>query len=135
MRKIFVDTNYIAALINPRDQYYDRARRIQATIGNVNLYSSEMVLAEVLNFYAEAGKHMRTITIRSVRQILTNPDFLVFETPSKLFLEGLDLYEKRLDKGYSVTDCVSMNFMRANGINEILTSDSHFEQEGFQILL
>jgi hypothetical protein len=26
-----------------------------------------------------------------------------------LFLEGLDLYERRLDKQYSLTDCISMH--------------------------
>jgi len=51
------------------------------------------------------------------------------------FLKALELYESRLDKGYSLTDCISMNVCRELGIKEILTHDRHFEQEGFKILL
>lgn len=39
------------------------------------------------------------------------------------------------DKGYSLTDCISMNVMRAQGMAEVLTHDGHFAQEGFTILL
>jgi len=38
------------------------------------------------------------------------------------------------DKGYSLTDCISMNTMRAEGLTEILTNDVHFTQEGFRAL-
>jgi predicted nucleic acid-binding protein len=54
---------------------------------------------------------------------------------SQTFIAGVALYESRLDKGYSLTDCISMVAMRWEGITEILTRDSHFSQEGFRILL
>ena len=50
------------------------------------------------------------------------------------FLSGLALYSARPDKRYSLTDCISMQTMRREGIDEALTSDRHFEQEGFQAL-
>jgi hypothetical protein len=43
----------------------------------------------------------------------------------------LALYQSRLDKGYSLTDCISMQTMRREGLTEVLTNDRHFEQEGF----
>ena len=46
----------------------------------------------------------------------------------------LELYANRLDKGYSLTDCVSMVVMKQMGIYEILTHDKHFAQEGLTIL-
>jgi predicted nucleic acid-binding protein len=48
---------------------------------------------------------------------------------------GLKLYESRLDKGYSLTDCISMSVMRDRNLTEMLTHDRHFAQEGFIILL
>jgi predicted nucleic acid-binding protein len=45
------------------------------------------------------------------------------------------LYKARPDKGYSLTDCVSMQVMRQEGIAEILTHDNYFTQEGFSILI
>ena len=69
-----------------------------------------------------------------VRRILSNQDVRVMEQSRDTFLAGLARYERRLDKGYSLQDCVSMNVMEAEGITEVLTSDHHFEQEGFTIL-
>ncbi|MDP9054382.1 MAG: hypothetical protein M3N93_08800 [Acidobacteriota bacterium] len=53
---------------------------------------------------------------------------------AETFLSGLELYKQRLDKGYSLTDCISMQTMRREQITEALTSDRHFEQEGFRAL-
>ena len=50
------------------------------------------------------------------------------------FSAGLNLYRVRLDKGYSLTDCISMETMHHEGITEVLTNDAHFEQEGFRAL-
>jgi predicted nucleic acid-binding protein len=50
------------------------------------------------------------------------------------FLAGLTLYAARLDKRYSMTDCISMQAMRSVGITEVLTHDEHITQEGFTIL-
>ena len=49
-------------------------------------------------------------------------------------LGGLELYDARPDKGYSLIDCISMHTMRAEGLTEALTNDRHFEQEGFRAL-
>ena len=55
--------------------------------------------------------------------------------PTSLFQESLDFYESRMEKNYSLTDCISMLICRRLGICEIATSDHGFEQEGFEILL
>jgi predicted nucleic acid-binding protein len=49
--------------------------------------------------------------------------------------QGLLLLQKRLDKSYSLCDAVSFVLMRERKINEALTTDHHFEQEGFVRLL
>ena len=41
----------------------------------------------------------------------------------------------RQDKTYSMCDSVSFVLMRQRGITEALTTDRHFEQEGFTRLL
>ena len=51
------------------------------------------------------------------------------------FLEGLGLYEKRGDKEYSLTDCISMKAMISESISDVLTNDHHFKLEGFNILM
>jgi predicted nucleic acid-binding protein len=51
------------------------------------------------------------------------------------FLDGLALYNARPDKGYSLTDCISMQTMKREGLTDVLTNDKRFEQEGFRALL
>jgi uncharacterized protein len=65
---------------------------------------------------------------------LENPTVRVIAQTSGTFQTGLTLYRARLDKGYSLTDCISMDAMRSEGIVDVLTSDVHFEQEGFRAI-
>ena len=51
-----------------------------------------------------------------------------------LFIRGLQLYEQRPDKEYSLVDCMSMTLMRERGIAHVLTNDRHFRQEGFTVV-
>jgi predicted nucleic acid-binding protein len=51
------------------------------------------------------------------------------------FMGGFEMYRARPDKGYSLTDCISMQTMRREGLTEVLTNDRHFEQEGFRALV
>ena len=45
--------------------------------------------------------------------------------------EALALLGQRLDKSYSLCDAVSFVLMKQQGIQEALTTDRHFEQEGY----
>lgn len=47
----------------------------------------------------------------------------------------MNLLQVRLDKTYSLCDAISFVLMREHGIQEALTTDHHFEQEGFRRLL
>jgi predicted nucleic acid-binding protein len=66
---------------------------------------------------------------------LRDPNIQILAPDQALFQDGLALYERRLDKEYSLTDCISMHVMRRDGLTEVLTNDRHFTQEGFSILL
>ena len=68
-----------------------------------------------------------------LRAILENPNVKVISQTRDSFLKGLTFYENRSDKEYSLTDCISMNVMKAELLGEVLTNDRHFEQEGFTV--
>jgi len=68
------------------------------------------------------------------RRIDIDPDVLLIKHREDLRRSGLRLYYERPDKGYSLTDCISMVVMKQMGISEVLTQDKHFAQEGFTIL-
>lgn len=135
MRTVFVDTNYLVALINPKDQWHDRARQAQREIGIVRLITTEWVLAETLNYFAERGAPLRRMAARTSHRLMRSPEVDAISATHEDYIAGLAFYEARLDKGYSLTDCISMNLMRERGVTEVLTHDQHFTQEGFTILL
>ena len=66
--------------------------------------------------------------------LLRDPRVIVIPQSRESFMAGLELYRARPDKGYSLTDCISMQTMRSEGMIEALTNDRHFEQEGFRAL-
>lgn len=133
MTPVFVDTSFWIALINPADQLHAKAGEVRRRLSGSSFVTSELVLVEVLNYFA--ALRSRPLAAATVRDIVEDQNVEVVPYTRDAFLAGLALYEARPDKGYSVTDCVSMLAMRERGISEVLTHDHHFEQEGFTILL
>lgn len=135
MTRYFADAVHFIALANPKDQWHKDAFRVATGTIDDGLVTTEDVLIEVLNFYAESGEFMRQKVADLTHSILLDTRITIISRTDTAFHEALELYESRLDKGYSLTDCISMNACRELGIDEILTSDRHFAQEGFTILL
>ena len=135
MKTVFADTLYWVTGLNPRDQWHDVLLAAELALGDFQLVTTETVLIEVLNYYCEHTTHLRQASAQLVRKILANPEIEVVAHSEAAFQAGLQLYEARPDKGYSLTDCISMNVMRERGIIEVLTHDKHFAQEGFVVLI
>ena len=135
MNKIFADAFYWIALANPADQWNASAKRFDTDNPHAALLTTEEVLTEFLNFYAETGARRRRIVGAMCEQVLLHPNITVVRQSSESFSQGLALYRQREDKGYSLTDCISIQTMREHQIQDVLTHDRHFEQEGFTILL
>lgn len=92
------------------------------------------MLTEYLNYFAAWGSQLRRKAAVNVHNMMESGTVEIVPQTAGSFLNGLDLYRTRLDKGYSLTDCISMHTMRHRGIAEVLTNDRHFEQEGFRAL-
>jgi uncharacterized protein len=135
MKTVFVDTAYFVARFNHRDRLHQQARQLELQIVNFQLLTTEIVLIEFLNYFSDFGSYSRSAVAGITQDLLNNPNVMIIWQTQELFSAGLSLYANRLDKGYSLTDCVSMVVMRQEKIQEILTHDRHFAQEGFTILL
>lgn len=127
--RVFADTFYWIALTYPGDAAYDRVHQVTQEI-----VTTEEVLAEYLTFFSAKSQYMRRRVVATVEAIMSDPGIRVITQSHDSFLAGLDLYRARPDKGYSLTDCISMQTMRREGLTEALTNDRHFEQEGFRAL-
>jgi predicted nucleic acid-binding protein len=133
VRRVFADTLYWLALFVPGDEWAEAAATVD--LADASLVTTEEVLSEFLTAVCARGGHARRLACRSVREILGDPGVEVVAQSHESFLAGLELYERRPDKQYSLVDCISMNVMRQLGTNEVLTQDRHFSQEGFVRLL
>jgi predicted nucleic acid-binding protein len=131
--EVFADTFYWIALINPGDRYAQEVQRFDDRLSGGNVYTTEEVLVEVLTFFA-ADTWRRIRAVETVREILSDPAVHIIPQSHESFLSGFELYAARPDKGYSLTDCISMQTMRREGLTQALTNDRHFEQEGFRAL-
>ncbi len=77
---------------------------------------------------------MRERAIAAVKGVARNRRVHIIPQTRESFQAGFDLYASRPDKGDSLTDCISMQTMRREGLTDVLTNDKHFEQEGFRAL-
>ena len=134
MRKIFVDTVFWLAYFNRKDQWHESAQRAFGALpAGVGFVTTEEVLTEFLANSSAPG--LRVAAAGIVRRIMSDPQVEVAPQEHMSFVKGLELYEKRGDKGYSLVDCISMNVMKTMSITDALTRDRHFAQESFNVLM
>ena len=135
MRKVFADTFYFIAVTNPRDRWHMRVWAVEAELGDIRIVTTEEVLIEFLTALSGGGAFLRTRAVQIVRTLYTNPNVVVIPQSSSSFSRGMDFYEQRDDKQYSLTDRISMNALIDEGIGDVLTNDHHFAQESFNVLI
>ena len=55
MERVFADTGYWIALLNPRDDLHNKATAVARDYGLGQIVTSEMVLTEFLNSFSDYG--------------------------------------------------------------------------------
>ena len=134
MSAVFADTFYWIALAHVSDTFHERALHLTGIYSSRPFVTTDEVLTEFLNYFGEEPEPARRHAATTVRRLMRAPGIRIISQSRDSFLAGLAFYEKRSDKGYSLTDCISMHTMRQEGLTEVLTNDRHFEQEGFRAL-
>ena len=94
------------------------------------LLTTRWVLAETAN--AAGGSVYREIAADFLRSAEHEPSIIIVGDSDSLYQRGLELYAKRPDKHWSLTDCISFVVMKEREIAEALTGDHHFIQAGFR---
>ena len=134
MRTVFADTFYWIALLNPKDQAHARAVSVSKGLGAAEIVTTDEVLTEFLNYFGARGPLFRSAAARLVERMQLDTMIQIAPQTRDSFVAGCRLYQARPDKGYSLTDCISMEVMRREGVHEVLSNDEHFTQEGFSCL-
>lgn len=134
MRKVFADTGYWIALVNPRDQLHAKAVSVTRQLSPAIIITSEMVLVELLNSFSDAGP-LREVVGDVVQGLRRSRDVEVVPQTPEQFEGALRLYQRAADKSWSLTDCASFQIMEVEAVQAALTHDQHFVQAGFGALL
>jgi predicted nucleic acid-binding protein len=84
---------------------------------------------------ALSAPQQRGVFVKFYDHLMTNPLVTVVPQTQALVDRAVELYRRRPDKAWSLTDCTSFIVMREQGLTDALTGDHHFEQAGFHALL
>ncbi len=132
-RRVFLDTVFIQALLNRRDQYHGQAKALLPRVREAQeVWVSEAVLVEVGNALAAFDREAAT---RFIQQCYRTPNIRVVTVDRLLLEEALTLYADRPDKEWGLTDCISFVVMRERDLTAAVTADEHFVQAGFRTLM
>jgi uncharacterized protein len=131
MTAVFADTFYYLALLSEPDFAHEDARQLSRT-QPARTVTTAWVLAEVAD--ALSAPELRSLFLELYKRLRSNPNVTIIPPTVELFEQGVELYARRPDKSWSLTDCISFTVMQQRGLTDALTGDHHFEQAGFRIL-
>ncbi len=132
MRKAFADTQFYLAILSPDDADHRRAKEASARFHG-DVVTTHWVLMEVGDAFCAPRNRPRFLALLNL--LGADPNAAIVPADAAWFERGVDLYRRRPDKEWSLTDCISFVVMEEHGIREALTADEHFEQAGFIALL
>lgn len=129
---MLLDTSGLFAFLDVRDHNHAAAATLldAAPLRLTHSY----VLAELVAL-AGARRLAQPVTLAFVETVADHADFEVVWVTELDHRAGMALLRDRPDKRYSLCDAISFILMRRRGLADALTTDHHFEQEGFARLL
>lgn len=77
----------------------------------------------------------RETAVKLINFIEMSENIQIVEINKEIYRDAWRVYSTYLDKDWSLTDCTSFEVMRARRITEAFTTDKHFEQAGFDVLI
>ncbi|BAC90370.1 type II toxin-antitoxin system VapC family toxin [Gloeobacter violaceus] len=132
-KRLLLDTVFIQALLNRRDQYHFQSRAAFPMVREaLEVWVTQAVLTEVGNALSGID---RSAAVQFIEQCYQTVNVRVVSVDRALLMRALRLYGSRQDKTWGLTDCISFAVMQEQGLLEALTADEHFVQAGYRALL
>lgn len=135
MNEIFLDAAYAIALSSVKDKFHNRAVQLanQLEKSHTKLVTTRAVLLEIGN--ALSKQRYRSASVQLLVALEADPTVDIIPLTDQLYDRALRLYRDRPDKEWGMIDCISFIVMEDRGISDALTTDNHFQQAGFHVLL
>lgn len=134
-REVFLDTAYAIALANAKDQFHEKAVAVarQLRTQETKLVTTRAVLLEIGN--ALSGQRFRPAAVQLLDALEADPTVGIVTLTDGLYSQAFNLYRTRPDKEWGLVDCLSFVVMQERKLTSALTTDMHFQQAGFRVLL
>lgn len=130
--RVFVDTLFVIALINKRDQYHERAAELADQLEGQPLLVTDAVLLEIGNALA---RNFRQEAIEVIEEFFASEEVEIVRLDPDLFERAFHIYKGHQDKEWGLVDCCSFVVMKEAAVSTALTFDQHFVQAGFTALM
>ncbi len=132
---VFADSAFLYALVDRRDAAHRAAVAALHSLASDQrrLISTDYVVGEALTLAKSRAGSLaaRRLLDRIEATALMRMDWI---GPAR-FADAKAFFRKHADHGYSFTDCTSFIVMRELGLRDVLTTDRHFVEAGFRLLL
>ncbi|PZU93189.1 MAG: nucleic acid-binding protein [Pseudanabaena sp.] len=130
---MLLDTSGLLCFLHKNEPKHLTAVNLIAETKGVFL-THNYVLAELIALSLVRGFPQARL-LPYMLEMLNNPKIKIVWVDEHLHQEAIELLLSRQDKTYSLCDAVSFVLMRKYELSMALTTDKHFEQEGFIRLL
>lgn len=131
--RLLLDTVFIEALLNKRDQYHQIALNLLPTVRSAReVWITEAILTEVGNALSSVD---RKAADQFIQQCYRISNIKVVTVDASLFQKALTLYRSRSDRTWGLTDCISFVVMAEQELRDAMTADRHFIQAGYHALM
>ena len=112
MRRLFADTSYWFALLVRSDPWHDIAMLLSLEISGARIFTTEMVLAELLNGVSRLGEYHRNLATAEIMRMRSNANVEIIAQTELQFRNAFNLYQSRPDQRWGLTDRASGQLYR-----------------------
>ena len=135
MNKVFLDTSYAVALSAPTDQNHQRAVQLAEELeeAGTSFVTTRAILLEIGNALSKV--RYRQAAVRLLAALEHDPKVEIVPAAEDIYRRAVEIYSERLDKEWGLIDCMSFVVMTDQQLVDALTTDNHFRQAGFRVLL
>lgn len=134
-RRVFGDTSFFFALVAKRDPAHRPAVTAYEKLlrAGARVVTTDYVVDETLTLTKARIDAPTSLALldRMERSEAIDVEALT----SERFLTSKQYFRKHSDHGYSFTDCTSFVLMDELEVRRALTTDRHFREAGFEVLL
>jgi predicted nucleic acid-binding protein len=135
--EIFADTAGWGHLVDPTQTHHSLAAALyrRERQRDRKFITTNYVINELVALLTSPLHIPRTEVINFIESLKTSPHVEIVHVDASLDEQAWELLKKRSDKDWSLVDCTSFIVMKQRDITEAFTTDRHFEQAGFVLLL